>query len=120
MVEAPKFYTDVHIAKEAIRQLQHKGVDILHAADVGMKDVLDPDHLVYATENKRVMVSCDDDFLRHHAEWQALGKEHSGIVYFRMPDQCKSIGVIVGEIYFLHEAADYLTDLYNQVWMAKT
>jgi hypothetical protein len=76
--------------------------------------------MAYAIENSRVMVSCDDDFLRHHAEWQASGKEHSGIIYFRMFDQCKSVGLIVREIYFLHEAADYQTDLYNQVWRAKT
>ena len=45
--------------------------------------------------------------------------EHAGIVYFRMKDQCQSISIVVRELLFLHEAADYETDLYNQVWRAQ-
>lgn len=33
-----------------------------------------------------------------------------------MSDQCKLISIIVREILFLHETADYQTDLYNQLW----
>ena len=114
-----KFYTDVHIAKEAIDQLRTKGVDIIHCGEVGMSDADDIDHLLYAVKDGRVMVSCDDDFVRLHAQWQAAGLEHAGVVYFRMKDQCQSISVVVRELLFLHEAADYETDLYNQVWRAQ-
>jgi hypothetical protein len=37
-----------------------------------------------------------------------------------MADQCKSIGVIVREILFLHQAAHHPTDLYNQLWRASS
>ncbi len=115
-----KFYTDVHIAKEAVEQLRKKGVDILHCGEVGMADADDGAHLLYAVKDGRVMVTCDADFEHYHAEWQAAGREHTGIVYFRMKDQCPSISIVVRELLFLHEAADYQTDLYNQVWRAQS
>jgi len=83
-----------------------------------MADAEDEQHLNYAIQHGRVLVSCDDDFERLHAEAQAVAQEHNGIVYFRMTDQCKSIGIVVRELLFLNEAADYETDLYNQIWRA--
>ncbi|MCC7450293.1 MAG: DUF5615 family PIN-like protein, partial [Anaerolineae bacterium] len=109
-----KFYTDVHVDKEVVRQLRQKGVDIIHCGEVGLSDADDLTHLQYATQQGRVMVSCDEDFERYHAQWQAQGKQHSGIVYFRMADQCQSISIVVREILFLHEVAVYETDLFNQ------
>ncbi len=114
-----KFYMDVHIAKEAVYQLQQKGVDAIHCGDVGNADLDDTDHLEYATQQGRVMVSCDEGFERYHIQWQAQGKTHAGIVWFRMKDQCQSISAVVREILFLYEAAIYETDLYNRVWRAQ-
>jgi len=116
MDDTPMFFCDVHIAVEAVKQLQTKGVDIIHAGDVGLSDADDPELLLYAIGNERVMVSCDDDFVRWHNYYQQKQNEHSGIVYFRMYDQCKSISIVVRELLFLHEAAEYQTDLYNQLW----
>jgi hypothetical protein len=36
-----------------------------------------------------------------------------------MKDQCQSISMIVNEILFLHEAADYEADLFNKIWRAQ-
>lgn len=113
-----KFYADVHIAKEVVYQLQKKGVDIVHCGDLGLADAEDDTHLEYAIGEDRVIVTCDADFERYHAEWQAAGRKHSGIIYFRMKDQCQSISIVFREIMFLHEAADYHVDLYNQLWRA--
>lgn len=120
MGDAPKFFCDVHIAREAVRQLQNKSVDIIHCGEVGLADADDSELLVYAIDNKRVMVSCDDDFQRLHNQYQQTQNEHFGIVYFRMNDQCKSISIIVRELLFLHEAADQQSDLYNQLWRVYT
>lgn len=116
MDDVPIFFCDVHIAREAVRQLQNKGVDIVHSGDVGLSDADDRELLVYAINNNRVMVSCDDDFVKLHNYYQQSQLEHCGIVYFRMDDQCKSISIVVKEILFLHEVADHQTDLYNQLW----
>jgi predicted nuclease of predicted toxin-antitoxin system len=100
-------------------QLQNKGVDIIHCGEVKLSDADDLTHLEYAIAEGRIMVSCDEDFERFHAERQAAGETHTGIVYFRMKDQCQSISVIVNEVLFLHEAADYEADLYNKIWRAQ-
>lgn len=120
MSDSPRFFCDVHIALEAVRQLRNKEVDIVHCGEVGLADAKDETLLLYAVEQGRVMVSCDDDFQRLHQQWQEMEREHAGIVYFRMNDQCKSIGIVVKELLFLHEAADHQTDLYNQLWRVHT
>jgi predicted nuclease of predicted toxin-antitoxin system len=111
-----RFYTDVHISKATVIQLRQKDVDIIHCGEVGMSDAEDEDHLRYATENGRIMITCDEDFERYHAMWQTASHEHGGIVYFKMNESCKEIGLIVKEVLFLCQAANYQTDLYNQIW----
>jgi hypothetical protein len=113
-----RFYVDVHISYEAVLQLRKQGVDIIHCGEVGMSDMPDIEHLSYAISTNRIMVSCDVDFVLFHDQYQAEGKEHTGIVYFQMSKHCKSIGLIVKEILFLVEIADYQKDLYNQLWRA--
>lgn len=93
-----KFYTDVHISREVVKQLRQKGIDIIYCGEVGLSDATDPDHLKYATTEARIMVSCDDDFERPHMEWLEQGKPHAGIVYFRMMDQCQQIGLVCANL----------------------
>lgn len=113
----PKFYLDSHIDKQVAIQLRAKGVDIIHCAEVNMKDATDLDHLIYATQNERTMVTCDAGIERQlHYVWMIEERDHAGIVYFQGEDDCKSISVIVNELLFLFEAADYEKDLYNQFW----
>jgi len=116
----PRFYADVHVSREAANQLRRKGVDITQGIEVGLADADDTTHLIYATERGLALISCDADFLVLHQEWQTQNHQHGGIIYFRMPDQCKSISLLVKEILFLHETADYELDLYNQVWRVQS
>jgi hypothetical protein len=116
-----RFYTDEHIHRAAVDQLHRRGVEIIHSADLDMLNQDDDDHLTYATTNGYILVTCDDDFERLDAKWKAQGKTHRGIVYFSMAKGlCKDIGKIVEELWFLHQAADYENDLYNQIWRVKT
>jgi predicted nuclease of predicted toxin-antitoxin system len=115
-----RFYADVHIAKEAIYQLQYKGIDAVHSSDVSMENASDEEHLNYAAQQQRIVITCDDDFEKLHWQYQQEQREHPGIIYFRMFDQCKSISIIVREIQFLHEVAEYKIDLYNKVWRVET
>lgn len=116
----PKFYLDSHIHKTVAMQLRRKGVDVIHCAEVGQENISDLDHLIYATANGRIMVTCDEGVeYQLHYVWQAEGREHGGIVFFDGFDICKSIGSIVKVLLFLFEAADYPDDLYNDFWRAK-
>ncbi len=112
------FFTDDHVSKIAVNQLRRKGVSVIHCTEVDMKRVRDEQLLEYTTQQGYIMVSCDRDFEDLHYQWQMAGRRHGGIVYFRMEDQCKSIGKVVEELLFLFEAADYEADLYNQLWRA--
>ncbi|KAB2866973.1 MAG: hypothetical protein F9K46_01270 [Anaerolineae bacterium] len=112
-----KFYLDSHIDKEVAAQLRNKCVDVIHCAEVGMQDASDLDHLLYATQNGRILVTCDAGIeYQLHYDWLVEGREHAGIAYFNAADDCKSISIIISELLFLFEAADYEADLYNQFW----
>lgn len=113
------FYADVHIPKRAIEQLQRKGVDIIHCSDVGNDDLTDIDHLYYAINHNRVMISCDGDFEVLHWQFQTEEKTHMGIIYINMHDYCKNIGIIVGEVLFLDSTSIKIDDLKNQLWRIK-
>jgi predicted nuclease of predicted toxin-antitoxin system len=113
------FYTDVHISKRAVEQLRLKGVDIIHCSDIGNDDLSDIDHLEYAIQNNRVMVSCDDDFEILHWQWKTQQRDHMGIVYISMKDYCKNIGVIVEELTFLYLASEKSDELKNQLWKVR-
>ena len=118
-MSTPKFLFDVHLTKAALTQLVLRGIDVLHATDLGMKDAPDEEILLYATENLRVIVTCDEDFELYHAQHLAQGIEHGGIALFDMDNICKNVGRVVTEVEFLAQTADYETDLYNQIWRVK-
>jgi hypothetical protein len=97
-----KFYFDKHISKRAAIQLGNQGVDVVHCDDVGLAAASDPEHLEYATNDNRAVVTHDDDFLKLHDEWTALGKEHGGIFFLLSHTEGK-IGVLVRELYVYYE-----------------
>lgn len=115
-MSVPKFYLDVHLPKVAAVQLRRKGIDVVHCSEIGQDNWDDIAHLEFALQQLRIMVTCDEGFEGYSANWHMQGRVHSGIVFFRMEDQCQSISVIVKELEFLALAADYETDLYNRVW----
>ena len=79
-----KLYTDTHIAKAVTVQLRRREVDIIRCEDVGMAEADDRDHLRYATDHSRAVVTQDDDFARLHVNWQQSGEKHAGI--FLLPN----------------------------------
>ena len=75
-----KFYTDTHIAKAVAVQLRNRGVDVVRCEEVGLAEADDLEHLEYATQQGRVMVTQDDDFAKYHVQWQQENKVHAGIM----------------------------------------
>ena len=103
-----KFYTDSHIPKAVADQLRAKGVDIVRCQDVGMANADDLPHLEYATRERRVIVTGDEDYSRLHAEWQAAGREHVGIILVKSKtmQHPRRVGILVSELLFFHDAVE--------------
>jgi hypothetical protein len=79
-----RIFTDEHISKAIVEQLQRRDIDVLRCEDVGLKTAEDYELLEYATENGYVLLSMDDDVTRLHMEWIEVGKNHGGIFYAPM------------------------------------
>lgn len=115
------FYFDTHIAKAAAVQLRARGVDVIRCEEVNMAEADDSAHLIYATQQARIMVSQDDDFLLLDKQWKLAGKTHAGIM--RVPPNYQGaaqISFVVEQLLFYYEAEkadaiDYATEIENLV-----
>ena len=76
-----KFYTDEQVPKAVVDGLRRRGVDVLSTHEAEMLGASDVEQLALASEQGRVILTQDDDFLRLHAK----GQNHCGIVYARQP-----------------------------------
>jgi hypothetical protein len=76
-------YTDIHIHSAITAGLLRNGMDVVRAQDRGQCGADDLTLLETATAEGRLILTNDKDFLRIHAAWQAAGKTHAGIVYWR-------------------------------------
>jgi hypothetical protein len=97
-----KFFTDTHIAKQVVIQLNALGIDIVRCQDLGLEDASDNELLEYAVTHERAMLTKDDDFLTMHSNWQSAGKDHFGIFYCPYRDR-PAIGLIVNVCKEYHE-----------------
>lgn len=116
-----RFYFDTHIARAAAVQLRSKDVDVVRCEEVGLAEAADEDHLQYATENGRVMVSQDEDFTALDARWRQAGRSHAGIMKIspRYSGEAQ-ISHIVEQLLFYVEAeeagaVDYAAEIANHV-----
>lgn len=91
MTSSPRFYLDEHIPSAIADGLRRRGVDALTLAEADMLGADDDEHLAFARQHERVIVTHDADFLRLAADTP----DHSGIVY---GPQGRSIGEMVRKI----------------------
>jgi predicted nuclease of predicted toxin-antitoxin system len=83
-----RYYLDEHIANAVAQGLRRRGLDVLTLTEAGNLGASDEEHLAFAREEGRTIVTHDDDFLRLAAQT----RDHAGVVY--MP-QRRSIGETV-------------------------
>ena len=80
-----------------IAALRSRAMDVATSLDAGMNACGDESQLTFATEQGRVLVSCNaSDFAELHAVWQLRGQPHSGILI--IPQQRYSVGELVRRI----------------------
>jgi predicted nuclease of predicted toxin-antitoxin system len=68
-------YFDEMMARPAAEQLVKRGYSVIMAVDVDMTGKTDPEHLQYATEAQRVMVTFDRPF----ATLTTTNPDHAGL-----------------------------------------
>ena len=110
-----RFFTDVHVPREAVQQLRNKGVDVIHASEVGLDNEKDEILMNYAVNYERTMVSCDRDFADMHYDYIDADIQHYGVVYFTMNVNC-NISVIVNTLYEVVQLAEFDNELVNVLW----
>lgn len=82
MGAAVTLYLDENLTPRIARQLAKRGIDIVSVRDMGKLGDNDANHLTAATEQGRVLVTTDVDFLRMASE----GIEHAGIIFGAQQD----------------------------------
>jgi hypothetical protein len=100
-----KFYTDTHIDKQVAIQLRTHKVDVVRCEDVGMASATDEEHLAYAVQENRALITKDDDFIKLHVKWQHEQKSHEGIFFCPYRDR-PAIGLIVRECLYFYNVIE--------------
>jgi len=84
-----RFHLDEHVAHAVAHGLRRRGIDVTTTGDAGLSGADDLDHVAFAMPERRVIVTCDGDFLRINDQ----GIDHPGIAFSRT--QTLSIGEII-------------------------
>ena len=100
MAEPIRFYMDQHYYGSVSKGLRRLGIDVLTAQEAGRCGLADADQLAYATNEERVMVTFDSDYLALHQS----GVAHAGIAW--CPLQKYRLGMLVQLLELLHRISD--------------
>jgi predicted nuclease of predicted toxin-antitoxin system len=103
-----RFHLDEQVNPAIARGLRARGIDVTTSHGAGLLGAGDREQLAYATEQRRVIVTHDDDFLRLHAQRTA----HVGVVY--SPQGSRTVGEIIRHL-TLMDACLGQNDMIGQV-----
>lgn len=97
MSEQIHFHLDEHIDSNIARGLRRYGIDVTTTVDAGLRTKSDDSHLAFIREQKRVIVTHDDDFLIMASNTT----DYPGIVY--CPPNSRSVGEILRSLILIYE-----------------
>lgn len=112
-----RFYLDENISREVESTLSQNAHDVVHAVDMGNQSKSDPEHLLVAARDDRILVTFNRrDFRVLHQFWTALNvwgrldQRHAGIL--------TSWGDIPDEPWadLVHAFVSQGRNLNNQMW----
>ncbi|HUQ94657.1 MAG TPA: DUF5615 family PIN-like protein [Bryobacteraceae bacterium] len=90
------FHLDEHIPPALADALRSRGIDVTTTADAGLMGAEDREHLAFAVNAGRIVVTQDVDFLRLHAE----AVPHVGIAYWH--PRARSLGEVLRRLVLIH------------------
>jgi predicted nuclease of predicted toxin-antitoxin system len=100
MFENIRFHLDENVPFAIAQGLRTRGIDCSTTQDANLTQANDFKQLKYATDNKRVLVTHDSDFLRIHKNRIT----HTGITY--CPQGSRTIGQIIKSLLLIYELLD--------------
>ena len=102
-----RYYADENVSKAIINGLKQRGVNVLSVPEANRLAASDEEQLAFALEEKRIIFTHDDDFLK----LAASGVDHAGVVY---SSQQTPIGDVIRGLMLIYEVLEP-ADMYNQV-----
>ena len=95
-----KFHLDENCDPRIVAGLRLHGIDVTTAANAGLLHASDHEHLAWALDQERAILTQDADFLR----MAAAGQKHPGILFY--PDQGRSIGQVIRALHLFWELCE--------------
>jgi predicted nuclease of predicted toxin-antitoxin system len=96
-MERIKFYFDEHVPQAIADGLRRRGVDVLTVQAAGRGGAPDDEQLSFASQQGRVMVTMDSDYLILAAQ----GDSHAGIAYAK--PGTRSISQLIQKLKLIHD-----------------
>jgi len=90
MARSLKFHLDENMGHAIAKSLIRRGIDVTTTSATGLIQANDPRQLLHCSQNQRVLLTCDFDFVHLHNE----GTPHCGIVIFQDEDR-QLIGPVI-------------------------
>ena len=97
MPERIRFHLDENVDPIIAGALRRHGIDVTTTVEAGLRTASDKEHLQFARQERRVIVTHDDDFLRMASKDQ----EHPGIAYCHL--EARTIGEIIRSLILIYE-----------------
>jgi len=91
-----RFHLDENLTSRIATGLRNRDIDCTTTKDAGLLHAVDGEQLAHATDERRVIITRDSDFIALH-HWVLEQKEnHSGIIY--CANRKKRFGILIKEI----------------------
>ncbi len=87
-----RFHLDESMPNAVAEALRRRGLDVTTSSEAQLLAARDDEQLAFATQEARVLVTRDQDFLRLNAS----GIKHTGIVYWT--ERQRTTGQLVGAL----------------------
>ncbi len=100
MFDKIRFHLDENVPLAVAQGLRKRGIYVSTTQDSNLIHAKDFEQLKFATDNERVLVTHDSDFLRLHKK----GTNHAGIAY--CPQGSRTIGQIIKSLLLIYELMD--------------
>lgn len=97
MSERIRFHLDENVKSAVARELRRRGIDVTTTIEAGLLSQSDELQLAFICEEKRVIMTHDNDFLTI----ASLNSEHPGIAYCKQGTH--SIGQIIEALVLIYE-----------------